>query len=542
MPLPVIDLDDRTFDDLFEEALSLVPAHAPGWTNHNLSDPGVTLVELFAWLAEMLIFRANQVPESHRVAFLRLLNGPEWTPPADIEAEIERTLGELRSRWRAVACEDYEELSREVSANVARVRCVPRRNLRTGRDVDAPGSVTVLIVPGDRPSVLIFDADRRYLDLSAAARTELGPSFGLPGDRGQYLFVGAAEPFRGVFFALEQGGTGYQLVFAYGDGSDWIPLGASDDLDDGTSNWRHDGLVSFDPPPVWRPMSVEGAVRYWLRVETTTASTRVAQALQVVPDDRLLERISDRLEERRILGVTHYVQEPSYVPVAVEAILVRVPGADEAAVRAAAATAIEAFLDPLEGGPDGGGWPFGRPIYVSELQELLRGVAGVDHVADLRLAPGTSSSWLRAVERWNDSGEQSALEIGPHRLPEADIDPVAIRIEERSLVVRLRVDVELAAAAARREAARGVREAVRAFFHPGLASGPGYEPLEAAVLSPGMLRNPVEAGLRGLGAVRRIELESDPARMHRDEVLDAVVVTVEDGELVEPLTIVRFEE
>ena len=48
MPLAAPNLDDRTFDDIFDEARSRIPRYTPEWTNHNDSDPGITLLQLFA--------------------------------------------------------------------------------------------------------------------------------------------------------------------------------------------------------------------------------------------------------------------------------------------------------------------------------------------------------------------------------------------------------------------------------------------------------------------------------------------------------------
>lgn len=69
-------LDDRRFDDLVEELVARIPAHTPEWTHPRPGDPGRTLVELFAWLADTLLYRANLVPERQRLAFLRLLGAP----------------------------------------------------------------------------------------------------------------------------------------------------------------------------------------------------------------------------------------------------------------------------------------------------------------------------------------------------------------------------------------------------------------------------------------------------------------------------------
>jgi len=62
MPMKLPNLDDRTYADLMAEAVASIPALYPRWTDHNPSNPGIALVELFAWLTEMLIYPANLVP------------------------------------------------------------------------------------------------------------------------------------------------------------------------------------------------------------------------------------------------------------------------------------------------------------------------------------------------------------------------------------------------------------------------------------------------------------------------------------------------
>ena len=73
MTLPVPRLDDRRFQDLVDEAKTQIPRYCPEWTDHNVSDPGVALIELFAWMTEMLLYRVNQVPDKLYVKFLELL-------------------------------------------------------------------------------------------------------------------------------------------------------------------------------------------------------------------------------------------------------------------------------------------------------------------------------------------------------------------------------------------------------------------------------------------------------------------------------------
>jgi predicted phage baseplate assembly protein len=69
-------LDDRGYDDLVAELVARIPAHTPEWTNPRPGDPGRTLIELFAWLGDALLYRANLIPERQRLAFLRLLGTP----------------------------------------------------------------------------------------------------------------------------------------------------------------------------------------------------------------------------------------------------------------------------------------------------------------------------------------------------------------------------------------------------------------------------------------------------------------------------------
>lgn len=73
MPLPDPQLDDRRFQDLVNEAKMLIPRYTPEWTDHNVSDPGVTLIELFAWMTDLMLYRLNRVPEKSYLRFMDLL-------------------------------------------------------------------------------------------------------------------------------------------------------------------------------------------------------------------------------------------------------------------------------------------------------------------------------------------------------------------------------------------------------------------------------------------------------------------------------------
>ena len=71
--LPKENLDDRTFEDLVAECIQRIPRYCPEWTDYNPSDPGITLVELFAWLTDQMLLRFNKVPRRNYITFLELL-------------------------------------------------------------------------------------------------------------------------------------------------------------------------------------------------------------------------------------------------------------------------------------------------------------------------------------------------------------------------------------------------------------------------------------------------------------------------------------
>jgi hypothetical protein len=80
MPLPLPNLDTRRWEDLVEEGRALIPRYAKQWTDQNIHDPGITLIELFAWLIEQEIYYINRIPESHLHKYLSLI-GFELNPP-----------------------------------------------------------------------------------------------------------------------------------------------------------------------------------------------------------------------------------------------------------------------------------------------------------------------------------------------------------------------------------------------------------------------------------------------------------------------------
>lgn len=162
MPIDLPELDDRRFPDLVQEGVALIPMYSRRWTNHNAADPGITLLELFAYLTDVLLYRLNRISDGNRLKFLKLLTGEPTRPELNGEAlesalrEATLAVGRLS---RAVTCDDFERLARMATdgesseKQVQRSLCLPRRDLDASaaeeRRRDRPGHTSVIFIPGD---------------------------------------------------------------------------------------------------------------------------------------------------------------------------------------------------------------------------------------------------------------------------------------------------------------------------------------------------------------------------------------------------------
>ncbi|MFW9259433.1 baseplate protein J [Nostoc sp. CALU 546] len=165
MTLPLPNLDDRTYANLVEEAISQIPVEYPEWTDHNPTDTGIILIELLAWLTEMTLYRVNQIPDDNYASFLSLLKGEQWNLPINLstqerqktlQSEIKNTLLELRKTYRAITPDDFEKLVLidwnesldSAELKIARVKCLAQRNLsHLDANTVTKGHISLVVVP-----------------------------------------------------------------------------------------------------------------------------------------------------------------------------------------------------------------------------------------------------------------------------------------------------------------------------------------------------------------------------------------------------------
>ncbi|TRV80684.1 putative baseplate assembly protein [Streptomyces sp. 130] len=255
MTLPSPNLDDRRFQGLVDEAKRLVQQRCPEWTDHNVSDPGVTLIEAFATMVDQLVYRVNRVPEKSYLTFLDLI-GVRLHPPTAARTEVTFRLSAPRP----------DPVSVRAGTEVATVRT------ETEEAVVFTTSSELTIVPCSFAHLATWPAAGEVAD-----RTEqlaIGRDvacFGATPAPGDCLYVGlsAAVPAGVVVLRLDcrVEGVGVDplrppLVWEAWDGTTWA---ACEVEKDDTGGFNRSGELILHLPRTHTPAAVVRRTGGWLR-------------------------------------------------------------------------------------------------------------------------------------------------------------------------------------------------------------------------------------------------------------------------------------
>jgi predicted phage baseplate assembly protein len=152
-----------------------------------------------------------------------------------------------------------------------------------------------------------------------------------------------------------------------------------------------------------------GAVRVLVVPAAAHDATNAIRFEDLIPAEETLQRVAEQLDDRRLVGTRLSVEPPLYRGVTVVATLRARAKASAARVRTEAVEALNRYLNPLIGGPDGDGWPWGRPLQAGEVFSVLQGIRGVELVEDARI--------FGANPVTGERGQQAArLELEPNSL------------------------------------------------------------------------------------------------------------------------------
>ena len=260
--LPEIILDDIRFQELVNEARTRILRHSPDWTEHNVSDPGITLIELFAWMTEILAYRMNRIPRRTHLALLDII-GVQPAAPQQATVDVRFI---LVGPTGAVIPARTEVASPRAAGGDLIV-------FQTAEELAIPTSTMVAFAlerPGELHTVEVSDG---------TARSSGGqPMFSAPPQPGEALLVGFEQPLERLVVRVS-----FECTAAVGERVDrdnpplaWEVSGESgewltaDVISDDTGGFTAGGgSVLLEIPEGARSMHTGGRELYWIRCRVT---------------------------------------------------------------------------------------------------------------------------------------------------------------------------------------------------------------------------------------------------------------------------------
>ena len=254
MSLPSPDLDDRRFQDIVDEAKRRINRLCPEWTDHNVSDPGVALIELFAWMTEMTLYRLNQVPDRLYIKFLELV-GVELFSAVPARADLLFTLTAPREdvvrvpAGTQVSTERRDDEEPVVFLTDSELQVVP------------PQLVACVTHTGDRYADYWEDLRRE------ASSVQLFPNL----QPDEAVYFGLADSAAGNLLRLDvvtgPEGAGVDprrppRTWEAWDGHEWANVRI---LDDTSAGFNSPGQVTLLLPPRHEALAIGSRRAHWLR-------------------------------------------------------------------------------------------------------------------------------------------------------------------------------------------------------------------------------------------------------------------------------------
>ncbi len=262
-----IKLDDRTFQQLVDEMRKRIPFYCPEWTDHNVSDPGITLLELFAWMVEILLVQLNQVPELHTIRFLEML-GLQYEGPRAAEGRVTFWFSEPLQGGARTIDAGTAVATTQTESEAPQVFIV-----KESFPIQAPKLTTVVVQERSGRVHAKFDLQQ---EPERDKLSEQGVSVFCALQQDDALYLGFENNLSHHVLRLTLelaplaaagGGRGtppYQWEAFTGKEKEWEECVVKEG-DDRTENMNHTNYTQF-PLPALQETTIAGIRRYWLRV------------------------------------------------------------------------------------------------------------------------------------------------------------------------------------------------------------------------------------------------------------------------------------
>ena len=291
MSLPSPNLDDRSFQQIVDEVKRQIGRRCPEWTDHNVSDPGVTLIELFAWMTEMMLYRMNQVPEKNYIKFLELL-GISLEPPVPATTSLYFSLSRPIEDRKGDEAYELTLRAGDTVAATLQTPAEPAIEFTTDEDLTfvRPQLHHVLAAAAELGRQVAFEAAEGWREFVPEAVKDEGAFriFNATPREGDGLYLGfGANISRNVIeletSCIQSAATGLNEDYPaqqweYWDAAQlqWSPVRVTRDTSRGFNRSRGSriegqpaGYIELVMPPGLQPRQVAGRSGYWIRCRYT---------------------------------------------------------------------------------------------------------------------------------------------------------------------------------------------------------------------------------------------------------------------------------
>ena len=319
-------LSTKDYATLVDELTAAIPKYSDNWTDRNMSDPGMTLLQLLAWLGDASLYRIDAVPTELYLNFAHWLLGASGEAIDLLVRDLERDIlrddrGRAIYLGGAVVVYDPKRLDLAVYLHA----------LASGTqvDLDVLRKRTVDYWRSPYRAVTLLDFEQLAAEVTASVAPEAIH------DKIALVVVRIEGPFIEVF-----------PVVAF--------------------QFDYDTILTAPSMPGLPLMSLAASIKSGTMHYAASKAKALADAVRLY------------LEPRRILGTPVDVRPPTFNPVTLSIRVAALALADPASVLSRLLAALRSMLSPIDGGGDGKGWPHGRALTAYDVQTIAASVPGVD--------------------------------------------------------------------------------------------------------------------------------------------------------------------
>jgi hypothetical protein len=395
LPIQLPDLDTRNYDDILGEMIASIPKYTDTWTNHNPSDPGITILELLCWITETTLYRMNHVPHESYVNFLRLVAGASGVD------EVNRLLNDPSLYWsHRKILEFLKEIENGNTKNVEEIKATALNFLKSRYRAVTEDDFCALAIEATDSDMFHAGDFKDPAGLSAKLQD-------------------ASDPLSRYF--IEQFSPGSRQLLKEHDTSapsskelQWVLVNELNRLILGPCLYdkqRFADVVLRDETQrlIEQKPTFEAGIRlnrllleqvYPNEIEETTRHAKVKKAIvRKLPDeekveiiiisdrrdkyDELIEWVKNYLRPRKLIGTIIEVKKPVYTDVTIDIKVKCQLPARAHNVENNVRSRILHYLDPFEGGPGKKGLPYGRPLTLYEMAQIIEETNGVKQIISL---------------------------------------------------------------------------------------------------------------------------------------------------------------